>query len=555
MASTSDTNYIPPNAALGGAGPSPHAMRLLWAGFMAILAAGVGFAIRGGIFDNWGKEFGFTATQLGTIGGAGFNGFCFGIIIGGIIVDKIGYGKLVLAAFGFHIISAFVTFGASTPDNAYDFLYWGMFLFAFANGTLEAVANPLVATLFPQKRTHYLNILHASWPLGMILGTVAGWILDDKMQLDWKIQLSLYLIPTLAYGLMFFGQKFPKSEAAATGASLPSMFKDVGILGALVICYLLSLFFGGIFSGMLAPKDATPDQLAQAAATAQNIGYAIGGALLIAVGVMTKFSMGSILLFVLFIAHLLVGAVELGTDGWIQNITGNLFTSEQGKYLFIWTSLIMFALRFCAHWIETTLKISPIGLLVICAALAAIGLQLASGMESFAVAMIALGIYAVGKTFFWPTMLAVASDRFPRSGAVAISIMGGIGMLSAGTIGGPGLGYCKDRFAGEALKEKSTALFDEYKAPKASTFLGIDSTAALGLDGTKLGVVKDAAKAGTQTEAQKSVTKADQDGDRKTLKADSLIPATMAAIYLLLLLYFKTIGGYRPVSIAEQNSK
>ena len=30
-------------------------MRLLWAGFMAILAAGVGFAIRGGIFGTWGS--------------------------------------------------------------------------------------------------------------------------------------------------------------------------------------------------------------------------------------------------------------------------------------------------------------------------------------------------------------------------------------------------------------------------------------------------------------------------------------------------------------------
>ena len=60
---------------------------------MAILAAGVGFAIRGGIFDNWGGEFGFTATQLGAIGGAGFTGFCFGIIIGGVVCDKIGYGN------------------------------------------------------------------------------------------------------------------------------------------------------------------------------------------------------------------------------------------------------------------------------------------------------------------------------------------------------------------------------------------------------------------------------------------------------------------------------
>ena len=42
----------------------PNAKRLLWAGFLAIFAAGMGFGIRGGIFDNWAGEFGFTATQL-----------------------------------------------------------------------------------------------------------------------------------------------------------------------------------------------------------------------------------------------------------------------------------------------------------------------------------------------------------------------------------------------------------------------------------------------------------------------------------------------------------
>jgi hypothetical protein len=99
---------------------------------------------------------------------------------------------------------------------------------------------------------------------------------------------------------------------------------------------------------------------------AKNVGYGVGGALLIGVGLITKFSLGSIVLFILFIAHALVGAVELGTDGWIQNITGNLFTPEQGKALFLWTSAIMFGLRFCAHWIEKTLKLSPVGLLFVC---------------------------------------------------------------------------------------------------------------------------------------------------------------------------------------------
>ncbi len=533
-------------------GIAPNASRLLWAGFMAILAAGVGFAIRGGIFDNWGKEFGFTAAQLGAIGGAGFSGFCFGIIIGGVIVDKIGYGKLVAVALLCHILSAFVTFGANSPDNAYNMLFWGMFIFAFANGTLEAVANPLVATLFPKQRTHYLNILHASWPAGMILGSVAGWVLDDKMQLNWKLQLALYLVPTVLYGIMFMGQKFPKSEAAAKGASFSEMFKAVGILGAAVACFLLSKFFADIF---------------KASESADLIGYAIGGALLLGVAFLTKFSIGSVLLFILFVTHALVGAVELGTDGWIQNITGNLFTSEQGKYLFIWTSVIMFGLRFCAHFIERTLKVSPVGLLFLCAVIACIGLNLASGMQTFGAALVALGIYAVGKTFFWPTMLAVVGDRYPQTGAVAMSIMGGIGMLSAGLIGGPGLGYAKDRFAGEALKSNDAALFEEFKAPAPSKFLNIASTAAVGLDGKKLGEANDrlgairkeieAAKGDPKTALDKldpkdrAVIEASITGDRRTLTADAWIPAAMAVIYLLIFLYFKTIGGYKPVHIAE----
>jgi MFS family permease len=530
-------------------GIAPNASRLLWAGFMAILAAGVGFALRNGILDNWGAEYGFTATQLGAISGQGFTGFCFGIIIGGVIADKIGYGKLVIAAFLFHVLSGVVTF-AATKDNAYNVLYWGMFIFALANGTLEAVANPLVATIYPHNRAHYLNILHASWPAGMILGTVAGWVLDDKMHLPWKYQLALYFIPTIAYGLMFMGQQMPKSEASIKGVSLGDMFKDVGILGTLVIAYLLSLFFAGPL-GLSA-----------------GVSYAIAGVLVIAVALMTKFSFGSFLLFILFITHAMVGAVELGTDGWIQNITGNLFSSEQGRWLFIWTSALMFALRFCAHFIETKLGVSPVGLLLICAVLACVGLNLTSGITTFGGALLALGVYAVGKTFFWPTMLAVASDRYPRTGAVAISIMGGIGMLSAGLIGGPGLGYMKDRFAGEALQKTDANVYAEYKAPAPSRFLFLPP--ATGLDGAKFGAIQtklatareESTKAGGTAAAaieklapaERTVHEASIAGDRRTLKFDSLIPATMAAIYLILLIYFKTIGGYKVVHIREDSA-
>ncbi len=517
----------------------PNAKRLLWAGFMAILAAGAGFALRGGIFGAWASEYGFNASQLGAIGGAGFSGFCFGIIIGGVIVDKIGYGKLVALALVGHIVSAVVTFGASTPENAYGFLFWGMFIFAFANGTLEAVANPLVATIFPKQRTHYLNILHASWPLGMVIGALASGLLGGGifgivgLDLSWKIQLSFYLVPTIAYAVMFMGQEFPKSEAAEKGASFSEMFKDVGILGSLVACGLITLFLGSTL-----PLFGLSETLSQ------NIGYFIGGLLVIAVGIITRFSFGSLLLFVLFITHALVGSVELGTDQWIQNITGNLFTKDQGLQLFLWTSAIMFGLRFCAHWIETKLGLSPIGILVVSAILAFVGLRLASGMDSFLLALVALGIYALGKTFFWPTMLAVVGDRFPRSGAVAMSIMGGIGMLSAGLLGTPGLGYAKDRFTAEALPAQ---IVQANKAEKPSKFYFVADVTAI--DGAKLEAAKKAEK---PTAEQKQLAEASVTGDRATLKADSYIPVAMALIYLLMLFYFKSIGGYRALKIEEQ---
>jgi MFS family permease len=543
---------------------APNARRLLWAGFAAILAAGVGFAIRGGILDNWGREFGFTAAELGVISGAGFTGFCFGIIVGGVVADKIGYGKLVVAAFAAHLLSAFVTFAPTAGmarASVYEYLFWGTFIFAVANGTLEAVANPLVATLFPKNRTHYLNILHASWPAGLVLGSAAGWVLDDRLQVGWKAQLALFLPGTLVYGLMFLGQRMPKSEASRKGLSLGEMFKDVGILGGLVACFLLALFFGGALTPLLAWMTGSSGT---AASTATTIGYVIGGLLLIVVGVLTRFSLGSVLLFMLFLAHALVGAVELGTDGWIQNITGNILTSEQGKVLFCFTSALMFTLRFCADFIEKRMGLSPVGILLTCAVLACIGLNLVSTIATFWGALLALTVYAVGKTFFWPTMLAVASDRFPRSGAIAISIMGGIGMMSAGLIGAPGLGYAKDRFAGAALAETNPALFAVYRADQPSAFLFF--APSNGLDGRKLGEAQQKLEAARRELAatnvadptaarerlspeERAVLDASITGDRRTLVADSFIPGTMALIYLALLLYFKKTGGYRAVHI------
>jgi hypothetical protein len=141
-------------------------------------------------------------------------------------------------------------------------------------------------------------------------------------------------------------------------------------------------------------------------------------------------------------------------------------------------------------------------------------------------------------------MLAVVGDRFPRTGAVAMSIMGGIGMMSAGLLGGPGLGYAKDRFTAEHLMNTAPAIYEQYKAPVPSRFLFFDEV--VGLDGTKL---SEAQTAAVKTPEQQLVGQASIIGDRETLKADAFIPAVMAGIYLLLFFYFKAIGGYKPLRI------
>ena len=150
-------------------------------------------------------------------------------------------------------------------------------------------------------------------------------------------------------------------------------------------------------------------------------------------------------------------------------------------------------------------------------------------------------------------MLAVVGDRFPATGAVAMSLMGGIGMMSAGLIGSPGLGYFKDRYASEELNKADTALHAEWKdSEKQSSFLMFDAVDPI--DAKRLAEAKGAA-VDERTEAQATVVAADIEGNRRTLKVDSLIPAAMAVIYLFLIFYFRAKVRYKPVELADSNAK
>lgn len=464
---------------------------LFFASFMTLVAAGFGFGVRGAILGDWGTQFGFTKEELGTITGMGFVGGGITIILFSTITDRIGYKAILVLAFFLHALSAVVTL-AATPIYtemgktwAYQCLNWGMFMFSLANGLCETAINPLVATLYQRQKTHYLNILHAGWPAGLVLGGLVGYAFCGAKpaitHLPWEISIGLFLVPTVIYGVIVLKEKFPISEARAAGVRFETMLLEF----------------------------ASP-----------------------------------ILLFLL-VLHGMVGYVELGTDSWIQNIMNNV-VGNNAFLLFVYMSTLMFVLRFFAGPIVE--KINPVGLLFGASILACIGLT-GLGYGNAGIAILAAGtIYAAGKTFFWATMLGVVGERFPKGGALTMGTVGGIGMLSAGLLGGPGIGYNQDYYASQKLKQQSVSVFEQFKAKDESRFLFFPPIT--GLDGKKVGQLLDKVESGEPLTSQqkddaKLVEAARLFGGQMALRVTAIIPAIMAAGYLLLLIYFRAKGGYR----------
>jgi MFS family permease len=245
--------------------------------------------------------------------------------------------------------------------------------------------------------------------------------------------------------------------------------------------------------------------------------------------------------------------------------------------LFIWTSGLMFALRFFAGPIVH--HISPLGLLLASAILGAVGLTLLGRSDGAIMVVIAATIYGFGKTFLWPTMLGVVSERFPKGGAMTLGAVGGMGMLSAGILGGPGIGYKQDYFASSTLKESSTEAYSRYQASSERAFLffpavkGLDGAkvanllpdagapgdplkkdiAALEKSGRKLEDAKELAalkewwdkEGAPNVEKDKAPVKAARlAGGKMALQWTALVPALMAIGYLILVVYFRSQGGY-----------
>src|SRR4051812_37697631 len=202
---------------------------------VALATAGIGFSIRGDIGGALQSHFfdpidslhsaEMTASVLGSV----FMGFAVAIAVGSPLLDFFGMGRLLGVSSICFVTGNLVVLFANHLHVGLP-IFWvvwiGMLLIGVGQGLVETVINPLAATLYPDDKTHKLNVLHAWWPGGIIIGGVISVILG-KFGADWQLKMAVVLLPAVIYGALILGTKFPPTERVAAGVSAGQMFKEL----------------------------------------------------------------------------------------------------------------------------------------------------------------------------------------------------------------------------------------------------------------------------------------------------------------------------------------
>jgi MFS family permease len=569
-------------AALPAEGSGGKNRLLFWGCFIALVATAFAFIIRVMLMDQWQIAFGLSETEKGQIFGAGLWPFGISIVLFSLILDKIGYGRAMVFAFLCHVGSTVLLVSA----DGYNTLWMGSVLNGLAAGTVEAVINPVVASMYRKNKTKMLTILHAGWPGGFVLGGLM--ILGMGGSVVWQVKVGLILIPTVIYGLVLLRCKFPQNERVASGVPYMAMLKECGALGMLIVTCMIVREVGALPFVSWSPLVMNIVTLVIA------VGF----------GLFTR-SLGRPMYTFLLLVMILLAITELGTDAWIKELMGPGMSriGLDAGWVLVYTATIMMILRFCIGPIVEILK--PLGVLLVSSLFAAAGLYFLAGAEGAGTILIAATIYGVGQTFFWPVTIGLCAERFPKGGALTINAIAGVGMLGVGIIGAPLLGNLQDKNIDQTLRPQE-AIYARVIGPteKASVFGKYRA-----IDGKKRNAIYDkvalhdhaATLVGDKAADKKYqmlVRKAydhlvRQEGDKETKSHDvmvaalteaevfvsadeyqkvaadkktldtvtagakksamstiAILPLIMAACYLGLIIYFKKKGGYKAVDLS-----
>jgi hypothetical protein len=184
-------------------------------------------------------------------------------------------------------------------------------------------------------------------------------------------------------------------------------------------------------------------------------------------------------------------------------------------------------------------RFSPIGLLVVSAGVAIVGLLLLSKSTGWAI-VAASTVYAFGKTFLWSTTLGLTSEQFPKGGALTLNGVSAVGVLFLGVLGSPFIGYQQDRDMDRRLgAAEHSALYSQVRGADKPGLFGTTPT----LDQEK---IKALPEAGT-----KQLESIQAESKRGVFASVAVLPAFMLVCYLGMFLWFRSRGGYRPIEIGH----
>jgi MFS family permease len=345
--------------------------RLFLIGLFAVTTAGISFSLRGSIAGDIQMQFFdpvdpiHSGAMIATALGVAFLGFAITIFFGSPLVDWLGMGRvLTLSMLSFATGTLLTIFADRIAHGAgvYRVVWFGMLFSGIGWGSMETVINPLTTTLYPEDKVHRLNVMHAWWPGGIIMGGLIG-LAIGRAGLSWRLKFAVVLIPAAITLFMLIGSRFPKTERAAAGIPAKDMWKEALRPGFIV-------WFACMF---------------------------------------------------------LTAASELAPGQWVDMALTRT-VGMKGIWLLIYVSGLMFVMRqFSGPVIH---KISSVGLLWISCLFASAGLVCLSAANSPVMGILAATVWGVGVCFMWPTMLAAASERYPRGGALIMGLIGTAGSLS-----------------------------------------------------------------------------------------------------------------------------
>jgi MFS family permease len=389
--------------------------RIFIASCLALLVTAITFAIRAKIEGVFNVEYGLTKEQIGRAFGPAFWGFAVAMFAGGYFIDIVKTKNIVRLAFGLHFVGIVLLL----LSKDYTSLFIANVFIGLGNGSVEAACNPLVATLFPNKKTKMLNRFHVWFPGGIVIGSLLAALVMDKLNLPWQVLVSLLFIPLAIYGFLFFGQKIPETERVSTGVSYKEMLRNVGAPITITLAVIFMILV------------ATNKNISEAITSSYALPLIIVGVIALFIIVEGRAINKISLLFpFVFFCMLLTASTELGTTQWI-----NALLDQNGIHPMIILAVvtgIMAVGRFFAGGLIH--RLNPPGVLLGSAIFSTAGLLLLSISKGPVMTVASAAVFAVGVCYFWPTMIGVASEYIPKSGALGMSILGGAGFVATSMV-------------------------------------------------------------------------------------------------------------------------